>query len=60
MSFSEKHYVQKYIFVRFSRLHIYLSMADWLIDYIVFYAVSAIYRPYNGGSMADVLVWQMF
>ena len=22
----------------------------WLIDYIVFYAVSAIFRPYNGGA----------
>ena len=24
------------------------SMIDWLIDYIVFYAVSAIFRIYNG------------
>ena len=28
-----------------------LYMIDWLIDYIVFYAVSAIFRPYNGGKL---------
>ena len=38
---------------------------DWLIDYIVFYAVSAIFRPYNGGcigkvSLINCLFWGHF
>ena len=24
-------------------------LIDWLIDWIVFYAISAIFQPYNGG-----------
>ena len=27
--------------------------ANWLIDWIVFYAVSAIFQPYNGGVDAN-------
>ena len=27
---------------------------DWLIDYMVFYAVSAIFRPYNGGGRIEI------
>ena len=27
-----------------------LSVGSWLIDWIVFYAVSAILQPYNGGG----------
>ena len=28
----------------------YTQNNDWLIDYIVFYAVSAIIQPYNGSD----------
>ena len=31
----------------FSVLQYVLSASDWLIDYIVFNAISAIFRPYN-------------
>ena len=26
---------------------------DWLIDLIVFYAISAIFQPYNGGRLSE-------
>ena len=33
-----------------------MTSIDWLINYIVFYAVSAIFRPYNGGT-SIVMNW---
>ena len=33
---------------------------DWLIDYIVFYAASAIFRPHNGGHGCHILTKNMF
>lgn len=32
------------------RMPLILQNFDWLIDYMVFHAVSAVFRPYNGGQ----------
>ena len=32
-------------------------LIDWLIDWIVFYAVSAIFQPYNGGNVSRLIDW---
>ena len=34
------------------------AVNSWLIKYIVFYAVSAIFRPYNGGSSEQYMMHQ--
>ena len=37
-----------------------LRIVYWLIDFKVFYAVSAIFQPYNGGGSFKVFLWHVY